>query len=148
MNLDWVFLFNTFEGRITRQTFWIGLAVLLVVELTAHFVTEQMQGDRLSAIVDLAFAYPEFALCLKRAHDRNLPLWLVIAFFVASALLDFLTVLEMTGTDDQPSPLSLALAVPFTILGLVLLAELGFRRGTVGPNPYGPDPPGPQSARR
>jgi uncharacterized membrane protein YhaH (DUF805 family) len=148
INIDWGFLFNTFEGRISRQMFWIGTGVLLVVELVAHFVTEEIQGDRLSAIVDLAFAYPEFALCLKRAHDRNLPLWLLIAFFVASALLDFLTVLEMTGTDDEPSALSLALAVPFTILGLVLLAELGFRRGTVGPNQYGDDPLGPRATPR
>ena len=146
--MDWAFLFNSFEGRIGRQTFWIGAGVLLAVELAAHAVAEQIQGDRLSAIVDLAFVYPEFALCLKRAHDRNLPLWLLIAFFAASALLDFLTVLEMTGTDDQPSPLSLAIALPFTILGLVLLFELGVRRGTVGPNQYGPDPIGPQATRR
>jgi uncharacterized membrane protein YhaH (DUF805 family) len=56
-----------------------------------------------------------------------------------------LTVLEMTGTEDQPSMLSLAIAVPFTVLGVALLVELGFRRGTIGPNQYGPDPlaPGP-----
>jgi uncharacterized membrane protein YhaH (DUF805 family) len=143
--IDWAYLFNTFEGRISRQTFWIGIAVLLVAEIFAHVLAEEIQGDRLSAIVDLAYAYPEFALCLKRAHDRNLPLWLLIAFFCASALLDFLTVLELTGTDDQPSLASIAIAVPFTVLGLVLLVELGFRRGTVGPNQYGADPLGPQA---
>jgi hypothetical protein len=36
--------------------------------------------------------------------------------------------------------LSLAIAVPFTVFGLALLIELGFRRGTIGPNPNGPDP--------
>ena len=35
------------------------------------------EGDRLSAIVDLAFTYPEFAVAVKRGHDRNMPLWLV-----------------------------------------------------------------------
>jgi uncharacterized membrane protein YhaH (DUF805 family) len=138
--MDWAYLFNTFEGRISRQTFWIGIAVLLVAELFSHALAEEIQGDRLSAIVDLAYAYPEFALCLKRAHDRDQPLWLLIAFFCASALLDFLTVLELTGTDDQPSLSSIAIALPFTVLGLVLLVELGFRRGTVGPNQYGADP--------
>lgn len=146
--MDWLFLFNTFEGRITRQTFWIGMAILLVVEVLAHVLAEEIQGDRLSAIVDLAFAWPEFALCLKRAHDRNMPLWLLIAFFGCSALLDFLTVLELSGTDDQPSLLSVAFALPFTVLGLVLLLELGFRRGTVGPNPYGPDPLAPGARPR
>jgi hypothetical protein len=36
--------------------------------------------------------------------------------------------------------LLLAVEVPVAVLGLVLLVELGFRRGTVGPNPNGPDP--------
>jgi uncharacterized membrane protein YhaH (DUF805 family) len=51
-------------------------------------------------------------------------------------------VLELTGTDDEPSVLSIVIALPFTVLGLALLVELGFRRGTVGPNQYGPDPLG------
>jgi uncharacterized membrane protein YhaH (DUF805 family) len=32
------------------------------------------------------------------------------------------------------------LLVPLGILGLALIVDLGFRRGTVGPNRYGPDP--------
>ncbi len=138
--MDWLYLFNGFHGRISRQGFWIGFAVLLVAELAAHFVTEELQGDRLSAIVDLAFTYPELAVAVKRGHDRNLPLWLIGAFFAASALLDLLTVLGWAGTADEPSAASLLVALPFTIFGIALLVELGFRRGTVGPNQYGPDP--------
>jgi uncharacterized membrane protein YhaH (DUF805 family) len=138
--MDWAYLFNSFDGRIGRKTFWIAMAVLTVAELFGHLIAETIQGDRLSAIVDLAFTYPEFAVALKRGHDRNLPLWLLIAFFGASAVLDLLTVLEMTGTEDEPNVLSLLIVVPFTVLGVALLVELGFRRGTVGPNPHGPDP--------
>ncbi len=140
--MDWNFLYNSFEGRIGRKTFWIAVAVLSVAEIAAHFVAEQIQGDRLSAIIDVAFVYPEFALAVKRAHDRNMPLVFLIAFFAASAFLDLLTVLEMTGTDDEPSSVSVLVAVPFTILALFLLVELGFRRGIPGPNQYGPDPLG------
>src|SRR5271169_1085723 len=143
--MDWVSLFNSFNGRISRQTFWIGLGMLLVAELICHALAEEIQGDRLSAIVDLAFTYPEFAVALKRGHDRNMPLWLLMLFFGAGAVLDLLTVLEMTGNDDQPSLLSLLIALPFTLLGLALLVELGFRRGTIGPNQYGPDPLAPGS---
>src|SRR5487761_2130740 len=132
--MDWAYLFTGFDGRISRTTSWIGIAALTVAEIFGHILAEELQGDRLSAIVDLAYAYPEFAVALKRAHDRNLPLWLLIAF------LDLLTVLELTGTDDQPSLLSIGIALPFTVMGLVLLVELGFRRGTNGPNQYGPDP--------
>jgi uncharacterized membrane protein YhaH (DUF805 family) len=77
---------------------------------------------------------------LKRGHDRNMPVWLLGVFFGAGAVLDLLTVLGWAGTNEEPSMLSLLIAVPFTVFGLALLVELGFRRGTVGPNQYGPDP--------
>ena len=138
--MDWAYPFNSFEGRISRQTFWIGMVIVTVAEIFGHLIAEAIQGDRLSAIVDLAFTYPEFAVAVKRAHDRNLPLWLLIVFFGGGAVLDLLTVLELAGSTEQPSVLSLFIAVPFTVLLMALLIELGFRRGTIGPNQYGPDP--------
>jgi len=138
--MDWAYLLNGFHGRIGRQTFWIAMGVVAAAEILGHLVANMIEGDRLGAIVDLAFTYPEFAIAVKRGHDRNLPVWLLGVFFGARALLDLLTVLGWAGTDDEPSMVSLAIAVPFTVVGLALLVELGFRRGTVGPNPYGPDP--------
>ena len=138
--MDWAYLLNSFEGRISRKTFWIGMAVLISAEILAHLAAQALQGDRLSAIVDLAFTYPEFAIAAKRAHDRDLPIWILIVFFGGGAVLDLFTVLELTGGSEQPSVLSLFIAVPFTVLLVALLIELGFRRGTIGPNQYGPDP--------
>jgi len=138
--MDWVYLLTSFEGRIGRQTFWAGMAVLIVAEIAAHLIAETLQGDRLSAIVDLAFTYPEFAIAAKRAHDRELPIWILIVFFAGGAMLDLLTVLQLAGDNDHPSTLSLAIAVPFTVMLVALLIELGFRRGTIGPNRNGPDP--------
>jgi uncharacterized membrane protein YhaH (DUF805 family) len=34
----------------------------------------------------------------------------------------------------------LAILIPYLVFGLALTIDLGFRRGTVGPNRYGPDP--------
>jgi uncharacterized membrane protein YhaH (DUF805 family) len=138
--MDWAYLLNSFHGRIGRQTFWIAMGVVAAAEIVGHLVANQIEGDRLGAIVDLAFTYPEFAIAVKRGHDRNMPVWLLGVFFGAGALLDLLTVLGWAGSDDEPSMLSLLIAVPFTVVGLALLVELGFRRGTVGPNQYGPDP--------
>ena len=141
--MDWVYLLSSFDGRISRKTFWIAMGAVTIAEIFGHLLAQEIQGDRLSAIVDLAFTYPEFAIAVKRGHDRNMPLWLLIAFFGAGAVLDLLTVLELTGTEDDPSLLSLLIALPFTVLGLALLIELGFRKGTTGPNPHGPDPLAP-----
>jgi len=138
--MDWAYLLNGFHGRIGRQTFWIAMGVVAAAEIVGHLIANQIEGDRLGAIVDLAFTYPEFAIAVKRGRDRNLPVWLLAVFFSAGALLDLLTVLGWAGTDTEPSMLALVFAVPFTVVGLALLVELGFRRGTVGPNRYGPDP--------
>jgi len=146
--MDWAYLLNSFDGRIGRRTFWIAMGVVMVAEILGHFAAEAIQGDRLSAIVDLIFTYPEFAIAAKRGQDRNMPLWVVGAFFGAGVLLDLITVLGLAGTDDQPSTLSLVIALPFTVFGLALLFELGFRKGTTGPNRYGPDPLAPQSPAR
>ena len=146
--MDWVYLLNSFDGRIGRKTFWIAMAVVTAAEILGHFAAEAIQGDRLSAIVDLVFTYPEFAIAAKRGQDRNMPLAVVGTFFAAGVVLDLITVLGLSGTADQPSTRSLAIALPFTVFGLALLVELGFRKGTTGPNRYGPDPLAPQSPVR
>ena len=146
--MDWVYLLHSFDGRIGRKTFWIAMAVVTAAEILGHFAAEAIQGDRLSAIVDLVFTYPEFAIAAKRGQDRNMPLAVVGTFFAAGVVLDLITVLGLSGTADQPSTLSLAIALPFTVFGLALLVELGFRKGTTGPNRYGPDPLAPQSPVR
>jgi uncharacterized membrane protein YhaH (DUF805 family) len=140
--MDWAFVFNSFEGRISRRTFWIAVAILGVFEFAMNFVTDQLQLDRLSALIDLALIYPEFAVAVKRANDRDMPILFLIAFFIGNAALDFLTVLQMAIIDGQPSPAAVLISVPFTILFFFLVVELGFRKGVDGPNQYGPDPLG------
>jgi len=145
--MDWVDLFTGFHGRVSRQPFWIGLLVLAVVEIVCQMVAHRIEGERLGSIVDLAFTYPEFALTLKRAHDRNLRTWWVAALFAGSVLLDFLTVIGVDtklGHTDDPNLLGYILTIPLGILGLLLLIDLGFRPGTKGPNRFGPDPLGNQ----
>ena len=138
--MNWLYLFNSFHGRIGRQPFWFALILTIVAQLAGQAIADQLQGDRLSAIVDLVFTYPQFAVTIKRAHDRNMPDWVLIAFFAANAFLDLLVVLDLAGTNEHPNLLSLAVAIPLTVVGVALLVELGFRKGTEGPNQYGPDP--------
>jgi uncharacterized membrane protein YhaH (DUF805 family) len=138
--MDWRYLLDGFHGRIGRQTFWIALGVVLGANVVACYAAQQIGGDKLNAVVDLVFTYPEFAIAVKRGNDRAMPLWPVALFFAGSVLLDLVAVLGLAGSAEEPSTLSFAIAVPFTILGLGLLVELGFRKGTTGPNRYGPDP--------
>jgi uncharacterized membrane protein YhaH (DUF805 family) len=136
--MNWVHLFTSFEGRISRQPFWIALAVFIAIDIASVLTIED---DRLSAVFDLIMTYPQFAVCAKRGHDRNTPAWVVGLFFAFGVALDVMILGGWITKDlSNPTPLVYAFAVPFLVLGLALIIDLGFRRGTVGPNRYGPDP--------
>jgi uncharacterized membrane protein YhaH (DUF805 family) len=137
--MDWVHLFTSFDGRISRQPFWIAWAVLVVGEIVSELITENGQW---SAVLDLLLIYPEFAVCTKRGHDRNTPTWVIGLFFGVSAVFDILLLggwITSATLKNLPT-LLIALLAPYSIFALALLIDLGFRRGTVGPNRYGPDP--------
>jgi uncharacterized membrane protein YhaH (DUF805 family) len=138
--MDWAYLLDSFHGRISRKPFWIAFGVVGIANLLVYFIAETIDGDRLSAIFDLVFTYPQFAIAAKRGQDRNLPPWLVGVVFALSVILDLLVVLNLAGSEDEPNVIAVVLSIAMMVLGVALLIELGFRRGTVGPNRYGPDP--------
>jgi uncharacterized membrane protein YhaH (DUF805 family) len=140
--MDWVYLLNSFHGRIGRQTFWIAMSAVVVANVAACYLAEKIDGERLSAIVDVAFTYPQFAIAAKRGHDCGLPVWVLGIFFAVNAVLDLLVVLGLAGTNQEPSAILLTLELPFMVVLIALLIELGCRKGPAGPNQYGPDPLG------
>jgi uncharacterized membrane protein YhaH (DUF805 family) len=137
--MDWVHLFTSFDGRISRQPFWIALVVFIAIDIAT---TLTIEDDRWNAALDLVLTYPQFAVCAKRGHDRNTPMWVVGLFFALGLVFDLLMLggLVTNAVLRDPPVLLMALLVPYSIFALALLIDLGFRRGTVGPNRYGPDP--------
>jgi uncharacterized membrane protein YhaH (DUF805 family) len=140
----WVDLFFSVEGRITRRSFWIAAIVLFAAEglagaaANALLDTSAVQ-DPFAEMVAVVFLYPQFAVAAKRSHDRGRSAWLVGIWLAGGVLLGLLPIL--TGgavTPGEDRPLAVFVAVPFVLLSLYLLAELGFHEGTPGPNRYGP----------
>ena len=138
--MDWVYLFTGVHGRITRQWFWIGIGVLVVVEFVTGQIAQQIQGDKLSSLVGLALDYPEFAVAVKRANDRNLSAWTVASFFIVDGLSGLLGLMSSGDALAPDSSIASVLAYVWLAVLVVLIADLGFRRGTFGPNRFGPDP--------
>ena len=134
--MNWMHLLTSIEGRISRQPFWIALLPLFGLEIVAHFAID----ERWSSIVSLIVAYPYFAVIAKRGHDRNVPTWIAGIFMAGAVLFEMLLLLGLATPLDKPTTLSYVVGVPVGILGLILLIDFGFRRGTTGPNRYGPDP--------
>jgi uncharacterized membrane protein YhaH (DUF805 family) len=137
MQIDLIYLFTSVHGRITREQFWIGMIFVVLAEIAGHWLAFRIQGEKLDSIVGLALNYPEFVLAVKRANDRDLPLWQIAVFFVGDSLLAFVVLRGYGGTDAAG-----LMQILLDLYLLVLIADLGFRRGTVGANRHGPDPLG------
>jgi uncharacterized membrane protein YhaH (DUF805 family) len=117
-----------------------------VATAIAQKFLNETAGHTATDIVMFLFLLPQFVIAVKRAHDRNISTWVIGAWFVLLAttdVLDFLGWLPTRINLNVFSPANLLLFAYTMIAGIVslaLLIELCFRRGTNGPNRYGPDP--------
>ena len=155
-----------FSGRINRGKYWLAVvlwlvfwAIALPVCLLAGFYilgTNLVDGelpsgsDWLEKLVHMTLDYvvlfiifltlvsvswiSAFAIGIKRLHDRNKNGWLIVLFYVAPSILA-----GIANTSEQ-AVVSFVLGLASFVISIWGLVELGFLRGTVGPNPYGPDP--------
>jgi uncharacterized membrane protein YhaH (DUF805 family) len=152
--MRWIYFFGKFDGRISRKTFWLATLALFVIEvllatvadMIASELANESAGDVAGDIILLVFLYPQFVIAAKRGHDRNIATWVIgscYALFAVSNVLDMLGWLETRlnlKVFSTANVFSFAVLMFTGIVGLAILIELGLRKGTPGPNQYGPDP--------
>ncbi len=113
----------SFQGRIPRSTWWYFIlavnGIALVLAVVDGMIAAVMGQDRygtsnwpncLVFLFSLLILYPNLAVSVKRAHDRDHSGWFIL-----------IGLIPIIGP-------------------IWVLIEFGFLRGTVGPNQYGPDP--------
>jgi uncharacterized membrane protein YhaH (DUF805 family) len=152
--MKWLALFGNLDGRIRRKTFWLAWIVIFIVQIliaaiaaaAAEEMANEAAGDLAIDIVLFIFIYPLFVISVKRGHDRNIPAWVIGVAYILLALFDALRFAGWLRTNPDQNTFSTANLISFGfimivgIISLALLIELGFRRGTEGPNRFGPDP--------
>lgn len=135
--IDFQKLLLTVDGRIGRQTFWIGIAALFVAGLLNGLIIGSI-STILATLVSLALAVPAYCVSIKRSNDRGHPQVYVQGFFIASIAFQVLTLIGVFGF------LGYFIAGLFGLIigaaAIWLLIDLGALEGTKGPNAYGPDP--------
>lgn len=148
-------LFTSFEGRISRKSFWFGLLVIIALSIVVSWALLPLALSGGIGIQLLLFAlsfallYPMVAVAVKRLHDRNkaaVP-WAII-FFAPGVLANFLSTfkigystIELVGQQiPVPGTAAYIVLLLAMVAGLWMLIELGFLRGTKGTNQYGEDP--------
>jgi uncharacterized membrane protein YhaH (DUF805 family) len=110
--------------------------------VAAEAIANEAAGDMAMDIVLFVFLYPQFVISMKRGHDRNVSTWVIGVAYILLALFDVLRFAGWLRThpNQNTNLISFAFIVIVGVVSLALLIELGFRRGTPGPNRYGPDP--------
>jgi uncharacterized membrane protein YhaH (DUF805 family) len=134
-----------FKGRINRAKYWLVVLIWCIV-WAAVAVTMIMSGASTAAaavalIVLIPTVISGLAIGFKRLHDRNKSGWSLLLFYLVPLVV--VTWANLIDAGMFQSVLSL-LGFLFLIWAFV---ELGCRRGSIGGNPYGPDPVAPKPAK-
>lgn len=143
----------TVNGRINRKSYWIFLLQIIILQFFITAIKDFIfyaGGYSVSkkiiltiGIIQVTIAIIIIALMViitvRRLHDQNKSAWWLVPYFLVPSILD--------GIADHVSSLekgSINLGTTFAVMGAAIslwaIVELGFLKGTNGPNRYGPDP--------
>lgn len=158
-------LLFSFKGRINRKPWWLAslgagftaslLSAILEAlarssgETIVNPVTHQFEPTGIFglaiSLIALANAWIAFALSVKRLHDRDRTGWWLLWQLLIILLAVFLTVVAFAVPKEQGAvwyALAGAAVLVAFIISVWLFVQIGFLRGTQGPNRFGPDPLG------
>lgn len=137
-----------FDGRLSRQNFWIGFAILYGAGLVLSII------PLIQFIAPLALIWPNLAVMVKRLHDMGKSGWLaaipIVSGVIASiASIAAIAVFLFAAYGETMDASILGILVPTMLLiGITALINIGFLIwiGVVdsqpGSNKYGPNPKG------
>jgi uncharacterized membrane protein YhaH (DUF805 family) len=129
MNLQ---TFTSFEGRHARKSFWLAILVMLVISWILQIIVFSVFGGGMMAMDPNAS--PEAQMAAMNA------IWLPLGIVVLLTIWPTLAIYTKRWHDRNKSGWWSLIGLVPLIGGIWLLVELGFLRGTEGPNKYGPDP--------
>jgi uncharacterized membrane protein YhaH (DUF805 family) len=143
--MDWKSYLLSPKGRLARGKYWLAFLIYLGIGIIGVLIAVSLLGGRpdsdpamiyagiFGAIVYVAIAVSSIMIAIKRLHDRDKSGWWLLLFYGLPGILS-----SFAPKDNSAASLILNLvSLAFSVWALV---ELGFLRGTDGPNRFGPDP--------
>ena len=140
LRLTWWKLWFRWRGRIGREWFWLGALMVIIIGGAASGAAFAFAQQRIpylagAGLLALIAVYALLSVIVKRLHDRGKSiLWLIPYCAVPIAIAAAGPQLKQFIPDHA----WIAQAVA-ALIGLWVLIELGFLRGTRGPNRFGED---------
>jgi uncharacterized membrane protein YhaH (DUF805 family) len=138
-------IFFSFRGRANRAAFWLVSVTWFVVAPVLYYawtasggsavsLSVNHLGDAVFIVVAIAVLTSCLAIGVTRLHDRNKSAWWILLFYFCPPIVEALA--SLNDLDSAMVFLNI-LSLAITLWAFV---ELGFVRGTFGPNRYGSDP--------
>ena len=145
MNLDFQYLFTSFDGRINRAKYWAGTIILAIISIVFGAIIGAIFGAStfgaiLVTLVTLGLFYPAYAVAAKRFQDRDKPGKTALYGLAPSLLANLLVTWGLTGTPQEPNAIGWLCTLVNLGVGLWFLIDLGILKGTPGQNHFGGDP--------
>jgi uncharacterized membrane protein YhaH (DUF805 family) len=125
----------SFRGRINRMPYWLvslGMLIVMAAVFALVGISSVLQSPMLLLLLLIPSIWIGVALAVKRLHDRNKSAWWLVIFYLLPGILE--------GMGGFAGDAAIVLLIASLALSIWALVELGFLRGTAGPNDYGPDP--------
>ena len=123
--MDWKWLLLSFEGRINRAKFWLGVLILIVASLVAYAIIGALFGGVI---------YDEAGL----PHVSGIGGVLMVAVWLVTFYASIAVYAKRWHDRDKSGWWSLIGLVPI-IGGIWVLVECGCLQGTEGQNRFGSD---------
>lgn len=143
------FLFSP-NGRVSRKGYWLGWtlpsALIAVVASIIDAASGEVSTGTASALATLLTAWPNFAITVKRYHDRGMSGWWVLwsILIVLGCLFPVFAATEEIGLGNIINPwLSAWIGLYCAVWAVIAFAlVVYFLPGERGANRYGADPLG------
>ncbi|MCU0881709.1 MAG: DUF805 domain-containing protein [Hyphomonadaceae bacterium] len=127
--MDWQTLFFNADGRMGKKDFWVGVAIIFVINLLFS------QVESIGWLVSLATLWASVCVYAKRLHDFDKSGWLMLlplGVFVLAILIGALSMLGGALAGSSGGGSGVALGVLFglgfggVLFGLAMLVNIGF----------------------
>jgi uncharacterized membrane protein YhaH (DUF805 family) len=140
-------LLFSFQGRLNRKPYWLTAIAITALVIVLILLALAMFGERefgagiavvlLLIILYIPLIWVGLAVGAKRLHDRDKSAWWLLLFYAAPSVL--------SGAANRADEMGIVLHLASFAITIWAIVELGFLRGTPGPNSYGPDPLAPSA---
>jgi uncharacterized membrane protein YhaH (DUF805 family) len=144
-------MFFSFRGRLNRAKYWLALLVYFVVLYLGNFLEYDLGFQLINFLMFLMVMVSGVSVGIRRLHDRNKSAWWLLLLYLLPSALFVHAVMAAASSGEMTiatirqgvisgSGVALLLGLSAVAIWLWALIELGGRRGTPGPNRFGPDP--------